>query len=604
MSFADGEMVGPYRIVAQLGQGGMATVFKAYHAALDRYVAIKVLHPAFLEDSSFQTRFQREARLVAKLEHPNIVPIYDYAEHEGRPYLVMKFIEGKTLKAALAGAPLERDRILQIVQAVGAALSYAHQGGILHRDVKPSNVLLAEDGQIYLADFGLARIAQSGETSLTADMIVGTPQYISPEQAMGKKNLDEGTDIYSFGVMLYELTVGRVPFSADTPFSIIHDHIYTPLPLPRQVNPGVSEAVERVLLKTLSKERGDRYKNVRGMVDAFAHAWQEQAGEPGAEETAVLRAEAETLLEKTAGLQAEAQKRLAAAAAPPVPAGPPGEPAAEAPGQESAAAVPESAAKRPHRIPWMWLSVLVVLIIGCLVTLGALRAVRGWAANDALPAATRTTAALKTPDPDLAGAQQYATQNPDQPDAFLRLALAYARAGEDARVQQSLTALEGRGGHEEAFLWEAARQLARQQSWLGAARMAVDAAEMHAQTAAPLPDDLATLLHETVYKAMKNELARDYFSFERLTPIDEPLVRLAKARFVFFNQDRAEGQRLLDEVIQLKPRFTEAQLCQAEFSAQTGDSAKARQVLRDLRLNPSLPDWVIQEANIIEGTLP
>ena len=273
MSFNIGENVGPYRIVEQLGQGGMATVYKAYHAALDRYVAVKALHPAFGEDPNFEARFQREARLVAKLEHPNIVPVYDYAEHEHRPYLVMKFIEGDTLKARLNQGPLTSNEISKVVDSVGAALAYAHKQGILHRDIKPSNVLLATDGQIYLADFGLARIAQSGESTLSSDMIMGTPQYISPEQAMGKKDLDEGTDIYSFGVMLYEMVVGQVPFNADTPFSIIHDHIYSPLPMPRSINPKVPESVERVLLKGLAKERADRYANVDSFVQAFKQAW-------------------------------------------------------------------------------------------------------------------------------------------------------------------------------------------------------------------------------------------------------------------------------------------------------------------------------------------
>ena len=184
MPFAAGETVGQYRIIEQLGQGGMATVFKAYHPLLDRFVAIKALHPAFREDPNFLARFQREARVVAKLDHPNIVPIYDFAESEGRPYLVMKFIEGETLKARLENGPLPNNEILSIVEAVGAALSYAHQQGVLHRDIKPSNVLLATDGQIYLADFGLARIAQAGESTLSSDMMLGTPQYISPEQAL------------------------------------------------------------------------------------------------------------------------------------------------------------------------------------------------------------------------------------------------------------------------------------------------------------------------------------------------------------------------------------------------------------------------------------
>jgi serine/threonine protein kinase len=269
MPFAAGENVGPYRIIDQLGQGGMATVFKAYHPALDRYVAIKALHPAIMEDPSFLARFEREAKVVAKLDHPNIVPIYDFAEHEGQPYLVMKFIEGQTLKARLAKGPLSKTEAIKIVEAVGKALAYAHQRGYLHRDIKPSNVLLSPDGAIYLADFGLARIAEAGASTLSGDMLMGTPHYISPEQARGEHDLDQGTDIYSFGVVLYELIVGRVPYNADTPFSIIHDHIYTPLPMPRKINPSVPETIERVLLKALAKERGDRYASVEEMVKAF-----------------------------------------------------------------------------------------------------------------------------------------------------------------------------------------------------------------------------------------------------------------------------------------------------------------------------------------------
>ncbi|MCX6026704.1 MAG: serine/threonine-protein kinase [Chloroflexi bacterium] len=269
MPFAAGETVGAYRIIEQLGQGGMATVYKAYHPALDRYVALKVLHPAFREDASFLMRFQREAKVIAKLEHPHIVPIYDYAEHTGQPYLVMKFIEGETLKARLARGPLAPDEALHILRAVGAALSHAHRQGILHRDIKPSNILLTPSGEVYLADFGLARIAELGATTLSADMLLGTPHYISPEQGQGRRDLDAGTDIYSLGVVLYEIVVGRVPFTADTPFSTVHDHIFKPLPLPRSLNPRVPEAVERVLLRALAKERADRYADVDSPVTAF-----------------------------------------------------------------------------------------------------------------------------------------------------------------------------------------------------------------------------------------------------------------------------------------------------------------------------------------------
>lgn len=269
MSFTKGENVGPYQIVEQLGSGGMATVFKAYHANLDRFVAIKVLHPAFKQDPNFLTRFQREARIVAKLQHPAIVPVYDFNEHQGQPYLVMRFIDGETLKARLGKGDLPLSEVARILHEVGAALEYAHGQGVLHRDVKPSNILLTSEGGVFLADFGLARIAQAGESTLSQDALVGTPQYISPEQARGDANLDARTDVYSLGVVLYELLVGRVPYQADTPYAVIHDHIYAPLPLPRSIKPGFPESLERVLLKALAKERDDRYASVADLMNAF-----------------------------------------------------------------------------------------------------------------------------------------------------------------------------------------------------------------------------------------------------------------------------------------------------------------------------------------------
>jgi tetratricopeptide (TPR) repeat protein len=274
MSFSNGENVGPYQIIEQLGSGGMATVFKAYHANLDRFVAIKVLHPAFKQDPNFLSRFQREARIVAKLQHPAIVPVYDFNEHGGQPYLVMRFIEGETLKARLSKSDLTLPEVIRILHPVGEALSYAHSQGVLHRDVKPSNILLTPDGAVFLADFGLARIAQAGESTLSQDALVGTPQYISPEQARGDSDLDERTDVYSLGVVMYELLVGRVPYQADTPYAVIHDHIYAPLPLPRSIKPGFPESLERVLLKALAKERDDRYGRAADLMIAFEQAAQ------------------------------------------------------------------------------------------------------------------------------------------------------------------------------------------------------------------------------------------------------------------------------------------------------------------------------------------
>lgn len=274
MPLTIGEAVGPYRIVEQLGQGGMATVYRAYHPYLERDVAIKVLHAALKSDPSFEERFRREAQIVAKLEHPNIVPVYDYNQHHGESYLVMKFVEGETLKARMARQPLTLPETIRILNAVSAALSYAHERDILHRDIKPSNILIDTRGEIYLADFGLARIASAGESTLSKDMLLGTPQYISPEQAQGTTALSAATDIYSLGVVIYEIIVGRTPYTADTPYAIIHGHIYAPLPLPSKVNPNVPASVERVLLKVLAKDPPDRYPRAVDFAQAFQDAVQ------------------------------------------------------------------------------------------------------------------------------------------------------------------------------------------------------------------------------------------------------------------------------------------------------------------------------------------
>ncbi len=272
MKIKAGTQVGLYHIIEQLGQGGMATVFKAHHTVLKRDAALKFLHPAFLEDPEFARRFQHEASIIASLEHPNIVPVFDFAEYDGLPYLAMKFVRGVTLKAKLSVGPVSRKEAIRIMSAVGNGLAYAHEKGILHRDVKPSNILLGEDGGIFLADFGIARIAASAQSTLSSEMLIGTPQYISPEQARSEPDLDERTDIYSLGIVLYELLVGNVPFDADTPFSVIHDHLYTPPPTPSMEGTDISEDVDRIILKALAKKREERFASVESMLDAFFDA--------------------------------------------------------------------------------------------------------------------------------------------------------------------------------------------------------------------------------------------------------------------------------------------------------------------------------------------
>ena len=272
MPFTIGEAVGPYQIQGQLGQGGMATVYKAYHPALDRHVAIKVMDAALSKEPDFLERFRREARVIAKLDNPHIVPVFDFDEHHGQPYIVLKFIDGQTLKDRIKDSPLSQAEILNIVSSVGDGLDYAHKRGVLHRDTKPSNVLIASDGKIYLTDFGLARIMESA-SSLTGDSILGTPHYISPEQAVNTEELDARTDIYSFGVMIYEMVVGRLPFDSSSGFSVIEDHIFKAPPLPTSIKPDVPAEVERVILRALSKKRVDRYENVSELVNSFKKAW-------------------------------------------------------------------------------------------------------------------------------------------------------------------------------------------------------------------------------------------------------------------------------------------------------------------------------------------
>lgn len=272
MALAEGQQLGQYKIIGQIGHGGMATIYQAYHARLDRYVAIKVLHQGFLQDPNFLARFEREAQIVAKLEHPNIVPIYDFADVNGQPYLVMKYVAGQTLKAINTQHGVSLNEILRIMPPIASALDYAHRSGVLHRDIKPSNIIIGDDGTPYLTDFGLARMAQLGESTLSADVMLGTPNYISPEQAMGRKDVDARTDLYSLGVVLYELVTGQVPFSADTPYAVIHDHIYSQLPAPSSINPEIPPQVEAVLIKSLAKNPDDRYSSAGEMMTAFATA--------------------------------------------------------------------------------------------------------------------------------------------------------------------------------------------------------------------------------------------------------------------------------------------------------------------------------------------
>jgi len=266
-----GRQLGPYQIVAPLGEGGMASVFRAYQPGMERYVALKVLPRRFAEDPEFAARFQREARILAQLQHPHILPVFDYGQVEGYSFIVMPFVPSGTLTDSMQGQPLPLPRIRQIVSQVGDALSYAHGRGLVHRDIKPSNVLIDERGNCLLTDFGLARMVEASVNLTAAGTIMGTPAYMSPEQGSGSK-IDSRSDIYSLGIILYEMATGRVPYRAETPVAVVFMHVSGPLPLPRSLNPDLPEAVERVILKALAKNPDDRYQTAEDLVAALKRA--------------------------------------------------------------------------------------------------------------------------------------------------------------------------------------------------------------------------------------------------------------------------------------------------------------------------------------------
>ena len=270
-----GKTLGKYRLVEKLGQGGMAQVYKAYQPDLDRYVAIKILHPHLTGDEDFAERFRREARAVAALEHPHIVRVYDFDADEGVAFLVMEHLEGVSLKSHLHDLDCREERmdleeVVRIVGALADALDHAHRQGVIHRDLKPSNVLITASGRPVLTDFGIARMVDATVVTESGGTL-GTPAYMSPEQGRGEPG-DARSDIYALGILLYQLCTGRVPFDADTPYAIILKHITAPLPPPRSICPELPESVERVILKALAKDPDDRFQSAGEMGRALRAA--------------------------------------------------------------------------------------------------------------------------------------------------------------------------------------------------------------------------------------------------------------------------------------------------------------------------------------------
>jgi hypothetical protein len=361
---------GRYEIIEQLGEGGMALVYKAYDTHLDTFVALKVIRQDWLSlesSGSLLARFEAEAKRVARLSHPNIIPILDYGKNKDVPYLVMKYLSGGTLKERL-GRPMACRAAAHLLVPIARALSYAHQQGLVHRDVKPANILLTETGEPMLADFGLAKILFTEKTRVDitgSAVVIGTPEYMAPEQALGKP-VDARADIYSLGLIFYEMVTGRKPFTADTPMAVAMKHITQPLPPPRQFIPGLPALAEQTILRALAKEPEDRFPSAAAFCEALERLAAGESLPPVRPEAAAPPArpavpEAQPARSKPAQVAAEPPRSTPPQAAPVRPASNP--PAAGLPAQA------EIASRRAPALAALGVSGVIVL--ACLAVAGA-----------------------------------------------------------------------------------------------------------------------------------------------------------------------------------------------------------------------------------------
>ncbi|MGW7093143.1 protein kinase domain-containing protein [Streptomyces sp. NPDC054874] len=282
---------GRYQLRDLLGEGGMASVYLAYDSALDRQVAIKTLHTELGREQSFRERFRREAQAVAKLQHTNIVSVFDTGEDELggalMPYIVMEYVEGQPLGSVLAAdirshGAMPADKALKVTADVLAALETSHEMGLVHRDIKPGNVMMTKRGIVKVMDFGIARAMQSGVTSMTqTGMVVGTPQYLSPEQALGR-GVDARSDLYSVGIMLFQLLTGRIPFDADSPLAIAYAHVQEEPVAPSTINRSVTPAMDALVARALKKNPNERFPSAAAMRDEIARVLNATGGQTGA----------------------------------------------------------------------------------------------------------------------------------------------------------------------------------------------------------------------------------------------------------------------------------------------------------------------------------
>src|SRR5512140_1810776 len=262
--------IGRYEVRGELGRGGMATVYRAYDPSFEREVAIKMLPRELLHDPQFKERFKREIKTIAALEHPAIVPVYDVGEEDGVPYFVMRYMSGGSLTQLINRGKFSLEDAARIVERVSSALAYAHKNGLVHRDLKPDNILFDNNGDPFISDFGVAKLTDSS-TNMTGSGIIGTPAYMSPEQAQGEK-VDNRSDIYGLGGIIFQMLSGEQPYNATTPMGIAVKHITEPVPEILKVDPSLPVSTDKIIKTAMAKNRDERYATATDLSRALNEA--------------------------------------------------------------------------------------------------------------------------------------------------------------------------------------------------------------------------------------------------------------------------------------------------------------------------------------------